>query len=318
MEDQQNSKLLSYELAKRDRPVPFPRKRRALDEQQSLYLEVMKLRRESLTYSRIADDIELRYKVRLPKATISDWVTRRQSPMGRANSFDSRPRPELAYVIGVEAGDGSLNFNRYNYRIRLKANDKEFVEEFNRCLSRILSTARHKIWKARGTGEYQLDVSSFMLYHFLRRPLEELRPWIEHDLECVSAFLRGFFDSEGCASKEGVVTASNTNQDLLGYVRWLLLEKVGIETTGPRIKTKKGSVLIRRGRSYLRKSDCFEIYVRARHLARFDCEVGFMIVRKNLRVKKALLMRARASQSSRLEAGAGGGIRTHESLRTKD
>jgi intein-encoded DNA endonuclease-like protein len=103
----------------------------------------------------------------------------------------------------VKAGDGSLNLKRYNYRIRLMANDKEFVQEFGRCLLRILATARHKLWKARGSEDYRLDVSSFMLYRFLRIPLQELRPWIEHNQECVSAFLRGFFDSEGCASKEG-------------------------------------------------------------------------------------------------------------------
>jgi len=140
---------------------------------------------------------------------------------------------------------------------------------------------------ARREG-YQLEVSSFMLYHFLRRPFQELRPWIEQDQKCVSAFLRGFYDSEGCATKEGVVTASNTNLDLLGHVQWLLLERFRIETTGPKIKTRKGSILIRRGRSYLRKSDCYEIYVRAKHLARFNRKVGFTIVRKSLRIKKVL------------------------------
>jgi intein-encoded DNA endonuclease-like protein len=253
----------------------------------------MKLRRESLTYSRIRDDIELRYNVRLPKATISDWVCGRHSPMGRANKFDSRPSPELAYVIGVEAGDGSLNFNRYNYRIRLKANDKEFVEEFDRCLSRMLSTARHKIWKAKGIEEYQLDVSSFVLYRFLRRPLQELRPWIEHDEECVSAFLRGFFDSEGSPSKEGVVTASNTNLDLLRYVQMLLLKHFGIVTTGPRLGTKKGTPLLRRGKTYLRNSDCYYIRLRIAHLETFYRKVGFTISRKNSRLEQALTRRLR-------------------------
>jgi DNA endonuclease len=226
-------------LIKRDVFVLPTRKHRSLEVQQTLYTEVLRLRQKSLTYSRIIAEIELRHGVKIPKSNISDWVNSKHMPTGRTNSFQPTRSPELAYIIGVETGDGSLNFKQYNYRIRLKAIDRDFVEEFDRCLSRVLNTARHKLWKGERENEFQLEVSSYLLYKFLRRPLRDLKPWFEDDSECVSAFLRGFFDSEGCVS-EGALTAYNTNLELLRYVQWLLLKHFGIATTGPRLGKKKG------------------------------------------------------------------------------
>lgn len=264
------------------------RKRRPLELQQTLYIEVLRLREKSLTYSRIIAEIELRHGVKVPKSSISDWVDSKHVPMGRTHTFRPTRSPELAYIVGVETGDGSLNFKRYNYRIRLKAIDKEFVMEFDRCLSSVLNIARHRLWKGERENEFQLEVSSYLLYKFLRRPLRDLKPWFEDDSECVSAFLRGFFDSEGCVSKEGALTASNTNLDLLRYVQRLLLKHFGIATTGPRLGKKKGTLLIRRGRTYFRKSDCYSIYVRRTHLAKFYSKVGLTIRRKSLRLEQAL------------------------------
>lgn len=283
MESQQSSKLHVYDLAKRDRFNPRPRKHRTLESQTSLYHLVLSLREKSFTYSQIIKEIDRQCGVRLSKSIVSDWVNRKHSPAGRVRRFKAIFCPELAYIIGVQTGDGSLNLNRYNYRIRLKANDLDFVQEFNRCLSHILQTPRHKIWKDSKTNDYQLDVSSYLLYRFLRRPLHDLKAWIEYDVKCMSAFLRGFFDSEGCVDEKGVVTASNTNLDLLEYVG-ILLARVGVETTGPRIKTRKGSILVKGKKTYIRKSDCYEIYVRARSLPRFTRIIGFTILRKNARL----------------------------------
>ena len=78
-----------------------------------------------------------------------------------------------------------------------------------------------------------------------------MKPWFENEQNCVSAFLKGFFDSEGSVSEEGVVTAFNTNVDLLRYVQSLLLRNFGIVTTGPTLGTRKGSLLVRRGKGLL-------------------------------------------------------------------
>lgn len=54
------------------------------------------------------------------------------------NSVRLEPSLKLAYVIGVMFGDGSVSFRKsgrsYKYRIRLKVVDREFAEEFKRCL----------------------------------------------------------------------------------------------------------------------------------------------------------------------------------------
>jgi len=264
------------------------RKQRTLEVQEVLYAEALALRKKSFTYSGIIAEIELLHGVRLSKSTISDWINHKHTPAGRAHVFSPKRRPELAYIIGVETGDASLNFKRYNYRIRLKSIDKDFVQEFDLCLSSVLNTARHRLWKGSCGNEFHLEVSSYALYRFLRRPLRDLMPWIESDLKCVSAFLRGFFDSEGSVGKDGPVTASNTNLDLLRYVQGLL-ERLGIATTGPRLGKRKGTLLVRRGRTYVRNADCYSIYVRKAGLETFQRYVGFTIRRKGRRLEHALV-----------------------------
>jgi hypothetical protein len=160
VEAQEASRLDSYVLAKKDKFQPPPRKHRALEVQQLLYAEVLELRKKSFTYSRIIEEMKLRHNVKLAKSSISDWINSKHTPLGRAHQFHPKRGPELAYIIGVEAGDGSLNFKRYNYRIRLNAIDKDFIQEFDRCLSSVLDTARHKMWRG-DENVFQLEVSSY-------------------------------------------------------------------------------------------------------------------------------------------------------------
>ncbi|MEM0350135.1 MAG: hypothetical protein QXD24_08185, partial [Candidatus Caldarchaeum sp.] len=51
-------------------------------------------------------------------------------------------------------------------------------------------------------GRWIVGVGSKTLYELLRKPLKlkRLRPFIEYSDECMGAFLRGFFDSEGSIS----------------------------------------------------------------------------------------------------------------------
>jgi intein-encoded DNA endonuclease-like protein len=302
METQETSRLDSYALAKRDKFHPTPRKHRTLEVQLLLNAEVLELHKKSLPYSKIIEEMRLRHSVKLAKSSISGWVNGKHTPLGRAHSFDSKGSPELAYIIGVESGDGSLNFKRYNYRVRLNAIDKDFVLEFDRCLSKVLNAPRHKTWKGSGANEFfQLEVSSYLLYRFLRRPLAILTPWIETDSDCVAGFLRGFFDSEGSVSETGVVTASNTNLDLLRYVCELLRKYFGIVATAPRLTTKKGSLLVRRGRAYVRKSDCYSIRLPMAYVLTYYRKVGFAIRRKSLRLERALSIKISKTRFDKLK-----------------
>jgi intein-encoded DNA endonuclease-like protein len=229
--------------------------------------------------------------VRLAKSTVSCWVNQAHTPLGGINFFEPNPAPELAYVIGVLVGDASLNVRakNYEYRIRLKAVDREFVQAFNVAISKVLNRRPHKIWKGNTERESYADVSSYLLHKFLNRPLDEFRPFIEYNAKCVSAFLRGFFDSEGSVAKDGDVTASNTDVDLLKYVQDLSSRFFGIETTGPHVGKKKGSVLIRRGKTYYRNSDVCVIRVRRVSLEFFDEFIGLTIHRKVSRRELAMI-----------------------------
>jgi intein-encoded DNA endonuclease-like protein len=79
-----------------------------------------------------------------------------------------------------------------------------------------------------------VEVRSQTLYELLKKPvdLDRLKKYIEHCERCMAAFLRGFADSEGCVNKEGYIIISNTDYELLTYVKDLL-KRLGIESTGP-------------------------------------------------------------------------------------
>jgi intein-encoded DNA endonuclease-like protein len=199
----------------------------------------------------------------------------------------ARPSPALSYVIGVETGDGFLNVKAksYQYRIRLRAVDGEFVEAFNQAVSKVLGCRPHRLWKGEKTRETEVEFGSYLLHKFLSQSLDDLKPFIEHDKPCAAAFIRGFFDSEGSVAISGDTSASNTDLGLLGYVQELLRRFFRIETNGPHRGKRKGTILTRRGRSYVRNADCYSIHIVMRHAALFYNEIGLTIERKRIRLR---------------------------------
>ncbi len=193
-----------------------------------LYNDVVALRRRGLTYRGIIGEIYRRYGVRISKSSISEWLR------GIHNPYNGRlipslellkPSEELAYVIGVKVGDG------YTYRVRsvrkgyndvmigLEARDREFVEEFGRCLAIVLGRKPIKSIYTNNVAKYYVGVGSKTLYELLKKPvgLDRLKKYIEHCERCVAAFIRGFADSEGSVDKNGNITIYNTDQRLLIY-----------------------------------------------------------------------------------------------------
>ena len=139
----------------------------------------------------------------------------------------AKPSRELAYVIGVVAGDGyvhRLSKPRKSYNpmyIGLNVKDREFAEEFSRCLSAVLKRDPPKPkWSIR---RFIVELQCKVLYELLKKPLdiERLRCFVEYSAECKSAFLRGFFDSEGSIDKTGKILVYNTDLKLLRYVKLL-------------------------------------------------------------------------------------------------
>ncbi len=287
-----------------------------LDTRLLLYKEVLRLRGRLFTYREIISEIEEMYRVTLAKGTISGWVNGTNTPLKAGNVFTLMPTPALAYVIGTKAGDASLNVKAksYQYRIRLQAVDREFVEAFSHAVAAILGCAPHRLWKGNTAREIHVEYGSYILYKFLRRPINELRSFIEHNKLCVAAFLRGFFDSEGSVDMDGSTTASNSDFELLEYVRYLLKRFFDIDTTGPHLGTRRGSLLTQRGKSYRRNADCFYLYVRKESLRKFCGAIGMTIERKKVRLERFVARSRYPSQTNTTEEtheGAGGGTFAH-------
>jgi len=248
-------------------------------ERERLYRLVLDLRKEELSYNQIIKKIQTEHGVTLRKSHLSGWINGRNRPFGYVRNFKPTPCPELAYVIGVMMGDASMSVNKnHNYMIKLRVIDKEFAEEFSRCLSVILGRTPPRVkWQER-TRSWQTELSSLLLQNFLRQDLKALSPTIEHCADCKGAFLRGFFDSEGSVYKR-TLTGSNENLELLRLVCGLL-QSLGIETTGPRLATRGGRTVLIKGKFYRQNEDLYWIRVRTKCLKNFLAAVGFSIPRK--------------------------------------
>jgi len=268
-----------------------------------LFDEVVVLRREGLTYSGIVDRVQKKYGIRLSKSHVSYWLRRIHSPYnGRyIPSIDLlRPSKELAYVIGAKLGDGYTTRDRHtvksynNVKIGLKVKDREFAEEFARCLAKVLGRPSIKPRIRYSDKRYAVEVRSETLYQLLKKPvdLDRLKKYIEHCDGCVAAFLRGFFDSEGSVDKRGHIRTYNTDLVLLTYIKDLL-ERLGIASTEPKLGHPQGKAFFdpRKGKTYKSNKDCYCLRIRANSNTTFYRKVGFTIKRKRRRFKNYIRRR---------------------------
>jgi intein-encoded DNA endonuclease-like protein len=161
--------------------------------------------------------------------------------------------------------------------IKLRVTDKDFAEEFSKCLSKILQRSPPKVKWHDKTRAWHVQASSLLLQRFLLQPISELRSSIFHCKACMSAFVRGFFDSEGSA--RGKLAASNGDLEKLALVTEVL-ESFAIEVTGPHLAKEKGGTVIIKGHEYRVNKDQYYIYVRAGSRRGYQDLIGFSIARK--------------------------------------
>ena len=258
---------------------------------------VIELRQQGRSYNEIRAAIKEEFGIVLSKSQISYWTRGIHDPHNgrRIPSLELlEPSEDLAYIIGVLCGDGSVwekGRIHKGYRrvvIYLEAKDREFVEEFAIRIGRVLNRPPPRV-KVKSTGYYYVEVESRTLYELMKRPIdiEKIRRFVEHCEKCMAMFLRGFFDSEGCVSEDGYVTVANSNYELMLYVQELL-KRFGIETRGPRPTTKQGTPFYNplRGKVYEHKKDVYVLYVRKRNNYEFYKYIGFTIRRKQERLEK--------------------------------
>jgi len=250
------------------------RKYLPLEIRAKMYEDVLKLGRQGLTYKEIQEKLFEKYGKQLCMKNIYDWINGKHNPLGKVNKFDEKPSPELEYVIGAIFSDGNKYFSSEGYRLRLEVKDKEYAEEFGRCLAKVIGRRKpYKPYWDENQKRWIVAGCSILLFKFLEKPLEELKIYIEHCKDCVSAFLRALFDGDGHIYKRKLMFY-NTNKELLVYVQYLLKKYFDVEATGPHLVNGK--------------KDYYYIYIRAKSLLNFYKYIGFTIKRKQKTLIKAI------------------------------
>jgi len=201
------------------------------DKRQELYEDALRLRVERGWGCR-----RVSKALNLSIGTVSAWLYGGHAPLTRMNVIDKRPSPELSYVLGVIDGDGwfyKIKEKYLRYNIGLGATDKEFIDEFNRCLSIVLKRSISPIRVGQitkgGKKYYCVQMTSRDLYNFLNQDIEELGSYIE---AFPTNYLRGLYDSDGDVGTNKhnkCVRLGSINRDKLQYARFLL-SQLGIHS----------------------------------------------------------------------------------------
>lgn len=150
----------------------------------------------------------------------------------------------LSYILGVLAGDGYIDYSnqRRAYHIGLSATDKEFVEKFRKSLfnffkiksSNEFRKSRNKKWNAQYiTRLCSKEACDFInsIGQFKKENWKIPEIIKNSDTDIKTAFLRGFFDSEGEIDKKswrvGVTSMNLEGLKQIGK----LLESLGMRYT---------------------------------------------------------------------------------------
>jgi len=240
------------------------------------YEEAMRLLRQGFGVMQVSKWLNI------PLWTLYHWRKGEQKPY--AAKWEPKPSPELAYVLGALLGDGSVGRAEHGaYRIKLSAKDYEFVEQFSKCLATVLGKPEKTPKpKRKGTMWYVKYYSKAFAewYTSLRQSLlqgntDDLSKYVEHNVECVRAFLRGIFDAEGGHHYNKTydiysIRLYNTDLALLRYVQYLLSRYFSIP-----------SHLYLSGQACNNRKPRYKIEIYRRPLVeRFLEMVGFTITRK--------------------------------------
>ena len=217
--------------------------------------------------------------------------------------FKPNPSPELSYLLGVLYGDGSISVNSVNsgnYMFTLTAKDKEFVEEFQRCINAIIGKiyAIQKHYYKKTYGPYYTCCAySKELISFLSNKLEYFKPIIN---SYPNDFLRGFFDSEGCFSSQiykkskngndcftSSLSVCNTNKEIMLFMNDLL-DRLDIKMTFYESAWYKRILgTTRNGKKYNKMLYRLMAY-NVKTFIKFRDKIGFTIERKQNRLTETI------------------------------
>jgi len=185
-------------------------------------------------------------------------------------------------------GDGWLYHypKKGDYKIGLKAKDKDFVEKFNQILCTLLKRdilypIRERVDNhPKHSNQYEVKGYSKSLFKFLEKGLPNFRRYVQ---PFPADFIRGFADSEASAvkakqTKSGQISFPNTDLQLIQYVKELLRE-LEIKTTNMCVWKYKNKKMKPRYDFYICQRPQIEKYAKL---------IGFGIKRKQKTLEKLL------------------------------
>ncbi|MFQ6129278.1 MAG: LAGLIDADG family homing endonuclease [Candidatus Hadarchaeaceae archaeon] len=124
----------------------------------------------------------------------------------RPSKLDLSPSPNLAYILGVLYGDGTVfryyhkGDGHYRFGISLQVTQKKFALSFKQALEKLRFKPRFSFYPPR--KRYTVEQYSEEFYHWFELlSLDNLRNFLNNNF-CVREFVRGFYESEGCLSTE--------------------------------------------------------------------------------------------------------------------
>ncbi len=197
-------------------------------------------------------------------------------------------------IFGDERGFFFESFNKKQFK-ELTGIDKEFVQEFIRCVDKVLGkTDVKKI--GREKRQYRVIYHNYYLHEFLKRGFEELKPYIE---AYPTDFIRGFSDSEGGPKVSVVywkhlkwlsldIGITNTNKGILEYLQRQLKDKFHISGI---IKPnhRKGSEFVINNKTQTRTKDAYELVIgKIDDIRRYSRNIGFSIFDKQVKLNDAI------------------------------
>ena len=258
--------------------------------------EVIKMKYRSYSYDEYLRAMEMIKKLGVIETskrlgihwrTLYDWKNGEHIPP--AAKWIPEPSSELAYIIGVLLGDGSVSIDEYyHYRIQLGVKDLEFTEAFSRAMAKTLNK-KYSIPKwSKSSNKWIVTYHSKAFYvWFKQQTMKALRQYIEYNKETATSFLKGLYDSEGNhnISKKGYIRIrlSNNNIELLRYAQYLLKRYLNIIATGPYLNAEAGEENKIENRKIKRKSNNYQISInRKQYTRKFLSEIGFSIEEKQL------------------------------------
>jgi len=186
----------------------------------------------------------------------------------------------LAYILGVIKGDGCVQ----KYQTDLGVIDKDFALAFRKALEEWSGMkASFHIYK-----EYYVILNSKYVSSYLKN--FDINKIKSSPKTFKAAFLKGMYDSEGCAipiNKE--INICGQNKQLLQFCKDLLLD-LGIESRPIRICIKKGTIITFPNNStYVTKLNDYDFNISIKkNLVKFKNLVDFNIKRKRYKLKEMI------------------------------